>query len=197
MTNPSDIGTKSLSEKRVRLLLYLINYNNLDGDLGLKEFEEEKAKKEKRDQLRSIRAVIHHEVIEAGEQQSSTLMNKIAKKLMRLTLAALLADVGEGSLEPDWLIGWKGMAEDGRTYETKLFYGGNGLPHDLCNHVTDPAGDLYLFFKIKKYWQLNEYHRGMIQQVREILKEEAKRRERARRRRARGTPREARIAKFQ
>ena len=79
----------------MRLLLYLINYNNSNGDLGLKEFEEEKAKKEKRDQLRSIRAVIHHEVIEAGEQQSSTLMNKIAKKLMRLTLAALLPDVGE------------------------------------------------------------------------------------------------------
>ena len=72
------------------------------------------------------------------------------------------------------------MAEDGRTYETKLFYGGNGLPHDLCNHFTDPAGDLYLFFKIKKYWQLNEYHRDMIRQVRAILKDEAKRRERAR-----------------
>ena len=56
---------------------------------------------------------------------------------------------------------------------------------------------IYLFVKVNKYWQLNEYHRGMIQQVREILKEEAKRRERARRRRARGTPREARIAKFQ
>ena len=86
LTNPSDLGTKTLSGKRIKLLLYLINYNNMEDNLGRKEFEEEKDKKEKREQLRSIRAVIHHEVTDAGEQR--TVMNKVAKKLMRLTFGS-------------------------------------------------------------------------------------------------------------
>ena len=93
-TNPSDVGTKCLSRKRVKLLLYLIHYDNDYGNLGLAEFME-KEKKERRDQLKSIRAVIHHEMADTGDRPSSTLMNKVAKRLMRFTLAALLVDVGE------------------------------------------------------------------------------------------------------
>ena len=94
-TNPSDVGTKCLSGKRVKLLLYLMHHDNDYGNLGLAEFVEEKEKKERRDQLKSIRAVIHHEMADTGDRPSSTMMNKVAKRLMRLTLAALLVDVGE------------------------------------------------------------------------------------------------------
>ena len=72
-----------------------MHYDNDYGNLGLAEFVEEKEKKERRDQLKSIRAVIHHEMADTGDLPSSTLMNKVAKRLMRFTLAALLVDVGE------------------------------------------------------------------------------------------------------
>ena len=78
-----------------QLLLYFMHYDNDYGNLGLAEFVEEKEKKERRDQLKSIRAVIHHEMADTGDLPSSTLMNKVAKRLMRLTLAALLVDVRE------------------------------------------------------------------------------------------------------
>ena len=94
-TNPSDVGTKCLSGKRVKLLLYFMHYDNDYGNLGLAEFVEEKEKKERRDQLKSIRAVTHHEMADTGDRPSSTLINKVAKRLMRLTLAAILVDVGE------------------------------------------------------------------------------------------------------
>ena len=80
---------------RVKLLLYLMHCDNDYGNLGWAEFVEEKEKKERRDQLKSIRAVIHHEMADTGDRPSSTLMNKMAKRLMSLTLAALLVDVGE------------------------------------------------------------------------------------------------------
>ena len=190
MTNPSDIGTKVLSGKRVRLLLYLINYNNEDGDLGVKEFLEEKAKKEKREQVRSIRAVIHHEVAEAGEQQTSTLMNKVAKKLMRLTLAALLADVGEALSLADE--GGLVMIEPSRpsTSAEAMVYMLVFVIMAMCMLV------VVLAYKVYKYKYLAEYHRNMVRQVRAILKQEGERRDRARRRQAQRASREARIARL-
>ena len=189
MTNPSDIGTKVLSGKRVKLLLYLINYNNEDGDLGIKEFVEEKAKKEKREQLRSIRAVIHHEVTEAGEQ-SSTLMNKIAKKLMRFTLAALLADVEEALSLADE--GGLMMVEPSRpsTSAEAMVYMLVFILIAMLMLV------MVLAYNVYKYKYLAEYHRNMVRQVREILKQEGERRDRARRRQAHRESREARIAQL-
>ena len=55
---------------------------------------EEKAKKDAKDRIRTIKAVIHPEVVAAGEGKSSTLVAQVAKKLLRLTLVALLAEEG-------------------------------------------------------------------------------------------------------
>jgi hypothetical protein len=188
MTNPSDVGTKTLSGKRVKLLLYLINYNNAEGNLGLREFDEEKEKKEKREQLRSIRAVIHHEVTEAGEQQSSTLMNQVAKKLMRLTLAALLADVGEAlSLADDG--GCLTMVEPQRpttSSEAMVYF----LIMVIIALIVLVVRVSYMAYK---YRYLANYHRGMVREVRSILKAEGERRNRLRVRRE---AREAQIARL-
>ena len=55
---------------------------------------EEKAKKDAKDRIRTIKAVIHPEVVAAGEGKSSTLVAQVAKKLLRLTLVAVLAEEG-------------------------------------------------------------------------------------------------------
>lgn len=55
---------------------------------------EEKAKKDAKDRIRTIKAVIHPEVVAAGEGKSSTLVAQVAKKLLTLTLVALLAEEG-------------------------------------------------------------------------------------------------------
>ena len=91
----SDIGTKSLPGRRVRMLLFLMGFTNEWDDLGRFEFEEEKAKKEARERLRSIRKVVHSQVLNAKESPNSTLMNQMAKRLLRLTLGALLVEETE------------------------------------------------------------------------------------------------------
>ena len=93
-TNPADISAKILGGKRVRLLLKLMGFTNDFQDLGEKEFEDEKVKKEAKERLRVVRKVVFANE-ETGERQSSTMMNQVAKHLMRLTLGALLLDVGE------------------------------------------------------------------------------------------------------
>ena len=81
MCNVSDIGTKSLPGSRVRMLLFLMGFTNGWDNLGRFEFEEEKAKKEARERLRSIRKVVHSQVLDAKESPNSALMNQMAKRL--------------------------------------------------------------------------------------------------------------------
>jgi hypothetical protein len=157
------LGTKTLSGKRIKLLLYLINYNNMEDNLGRKEFEEEKDKKEKREQLRSIRAVIHHEVTDAGEQR--TVMNKVAKKLMRLTLAALLADVGEALSMADG-DGCFVKLEPQRpttSLEAMVYF----LTFIITALIVLVVRVSYMVYK---YHNLANYHRNMVRQVRSILR---------------------------
>ena len=187
-TNPSDVGTKCLSGKRVKLLLYLTHYDNDYRNLGWNEFVEEKEKKEKRDQLESIRAVIHHEMADTGGHQSSALMNKVAKKLMRLTLAALLADVGEAL----------SLAENGGCLAmlepTRPSSSAQTIVYVLIFVIVVLTFlVMYFAYKTCKFKYLNEYHRGMVREVRAILKEEGQRRDRLRARRA---ERQARVARL-
>ena len=70
------------------MLLYLMGFTNEWDDLGHFEFEEEKAKKESRERLQRIRKVVHSQVLDAKQSPNSTLMNQMAKKLLRLTLGA-------------------------------------------------------------------------------------------------------------
>lgn len=62
MTSPADLGTKILQGRPARMRLYLLSFEDDDGELDL-------------------------------ELKSSTAASQIAKKLTRLTLGALLADV--------------------------------------------------------------------------------------------------------
>eukprot|EP00435_Cladocopium_sp_Y103_P034981 s351_g9.t1 len=178
ITNVSDIGTKSLSGKRIKLLLYLMNCHNDAGDLGVREYEEECEKKEKREQLKSIRAVIHHEVAEAGEQRSSTLMNKVAKRLMRLTLAALLADAGQAlSLTDDG--GCLAMVEPVRPATTAEQL--NYFLVFLVMALTVLLG--CIGYKAHNFRSLAMYRINMVREIREILRLEGLRREQAAQRR--------------
>ena len=77
------------------MLLFLMGFTNEWDNLGRFEFEEEKAKKEARERLRSIRKVVHSQVLDAKESPNSTLMNQMAKRLLRLTLGALLVEETE------------------------------------------------------------------------------------------------------
>ena len=174
LSNPSDLGTKCLAGRRVRLLLYLMGFKNELDTLGMDEFYEEQAKKEKREQLQSIRMVIHNEVktCNQDEGQSSTLMNRLAKRLMRMTLAALLADAGE-ALSPE---------ENGICYDED----------ENSDPKATTVGMVYflifvifvllvtiavLAFKVLFLRHRNNYHRNMVRQVRAILKEDIQRRE--------------------
>jgi hypothetical protein len=94
-TNPADLGTKALPGKRVRLLMFLLGFTNACEDLGAHEFEDEKVKKSSKEQLKAIRKVVHAEVLETSQGQGSTLLNQVAKKLLRLTLGALLVRDGK------------------------------------------------------------------------------------------------------
>ena len=79
----------------MKMLLNLLGFTNNLEDLGCYELEEEILKKENREKIQAIRKVVHAEVLETGHSQSSTLMNQLAKRLMRLTLGALLLGGGE------------------------------------------------------------------------------------------------------
>ena len=112
-------------------------------------------------------------------------MNKLAKKLMRLTLAALLADVGEAlSLtDGDGCLAMKEPVRPSTSSEAMVY---------VLTFVIIALLMLVMWasYKIWKYRYLAEYHRNMVRQVRAILKEEGERRERARRRAARTASRE-------
>ena len=169
-TNPSDLGTKSLGGKRVRLLLYLMHYENELGSLGEEEFLEERQKKEKRDQLKSIRTVIHHEVEGCGERPNSSLMNNVAKKLMRLTLAALLTDAGEALGLPDEKC--VAMAQPMRSSMTSI-----GMVYFLLFVIGVLVVLLVVMCVKANYFRRSAlYHINMVRQVRKILKEDIARR---------------------
>ena len=87
LTNPADMGTKVLGGRRVRLLLHLLGFQSDDGDLGHAEFEQERRKKESREQLQAIRKIVQAEVPEGQQGQSSTLLNKVAKRCWGYRLA--------------------------------------------------------------------------------------------------------------
>ena len=61
-------------------------------DLGVQEVQKEKIKKSSKERIRMIKAVVDREVVALGEQKSSTLVTQVAKKLLRLTMVALLAE---------------------------------------------------------------------------------------------------------
>ena len=95
ITNTADLGTKVLTGKRVKLLMYLFGFANNWGDLGVAEFEEEKLKKQNRERIKALRKLVCAEALETNEKHTSTLVNQVAKRLMRLTLGALLLSGGE------------------------------------------------------------------------------------------------------
>ena len=75
--------------------IYILGFQSDDGDLGHAEFEQERLKKESREQLPAIRKIVQAEVPEAQQGQSSTLLNKVAKRLLRLSVGTLLFGGGE------------------------------------------------------------------------------------------------------
>eukprot|EP00435_Cladocopium_sp_Y103_P035391 s358_g9.t1 len=90
-TNVADAGTKALPGRRMRFLLFLMGFTDSWDELGRYEYEEERAKKEARERLKTITKVVNAEV-DAYQSPNSTLASQVAKKLMRLTLGALLVD---------------------------------------------------------------------------------------------------------
>ena len=76
-------------------LLHLCGFQNDWGDLGVAEFEEEKQKKNAREKIKAVRKIVHAEVLDTPTRENSTLVNQVAKRLMRLTLGALLLSGGE------------------------------------------------------------------------------------------------------
>ena len=90
MTNPADIGTKAFGGKRVNVLLFLMGFTHDSGELGKEEFEAERMKQ---DQKKRLQEVIRRMVfLEEGASEKSTQSNQLAKRLLRLTMTALLAD---------------------------------------------------------------------------------------------------------
>ena len=54
-----------------------------------------KQKKDARDKIKAARKIVHAEVLDTPTGDNSTLVNQVAKRLMRLTLGALLLSGGE------------------------------------------------------------------------------------------------------
>eukprot|EP00913_Durusdinium_trenchii_P008024 g7524.t1 len=80
-TNPSDIGAKTLGGKRINLLMYIMGFTDSSQQLGRTEFEAERAKAEQKRRL---------------PPEKSAQANQLAKRLLRLTMTALLADSALG-----------------------------------------------------------------------------------------------------
>ena len=59
------------------------------------EFEEEKQNKDAREKIKAVRKIVHAEMLDTPTRENSTLVNQVAKRLMRLTLGALLLSGGE------------------------------------------------------------------------------------------------------
>ena len=53
-TNPSDLGTKSLTGKRLNMLMFLIGFTNEENDLGKAEFEAQRMKEDQRRRLNEV-----------------------------------------------------------------------------------------------------------------------------------------------
>eukprot|EP00435_Cladocopium_sp_Y103_P046766 s1727_g13.t1 len=72
-----------------------LGFSNDMEDLGCYELEEESVKRNNKEKIHAIRKVVYSEVQETGHAHSSTLVNQLAKKLVRLTLGALPMGGGE------------------------------------------------------------------------------------------------------
>lgn len=68
----------------------MLSFEDDDGKLGVEEFTTEKEKLEAKQRLKVVRRMVGEE---ESIPHSSTAASQIAKKLTRLTLGALLADV--------------------------------------------------------------------------------------------------------
>ena len=87
-TNPSDIGAKTLGGKRTNLLMYIMGFTDSSQQLGKTEFEAERAKAEQKRRLQEVRRMVF---TAEGTPEKSTQANQLAKRLLRLTMTALLA----------------------------------------------------------------------------------------------------------
>ena len=92
-TNPSDIGTKTLGGKRINMLMYIMGFADSSQQLGKTEFEAERAKAEQKRRLQEVRRMVF---AEEGTPEKSTQANRLAKRLLRPTMTALLADSALG-----------------------------------------------------------------------------------------------------
>ena len=92
-TNPSDIGAKTLGGERVNLLMYIMGFTDSSQQLVKTEFEAERAKAEQKRRLQEVRRMVF---AEEGTPEKSTQANQLAKRLLRLTMTALLADSALG-----------------------------------------------------------------------------------------------------
>ena len=74
----------------MNVLLFLMGFTHDSGELGKEEFEAERMKQ---DQKKRLQEVIRRMVfLEEGASEKSTQSNQLAKRLLRLTMTALLAD---------------------------------------------------------------------------------------------------------
>ena len=75
-TNPSDLGTKSLTGKRVNVLMLLMGFTNEENNLGKAEFEAQRMKADQRRRLNEARKIVY---AEEGTPGKSTQSNQLAK----------------------------------------------------------------------------------------------------------------------
>ena len=92
-TNPSDIGAKTLGGKRINLLMYVMGFTDSSQQLGKTEFEAERTKAEQKRRLQEVRRMVF---AEEGTPEKSTQAKQLAKRLLRVTMTALLADATLG-----------------------------------------------------------------------------------------------------
>ena len=127
-TNPSGLGAKALTGKRVNMLMFSIGFTNEANDLGKEEFEAQRMKADQRRRFNEVRKMVY---VEEGSPEKSTQSNQLAKRLLRLTMTALLADSAlrlvavkeqdqcfpedEPQPQPDGLLGRKVISAE--TYE--------------------------------------------------------------------------------
>lgn len=97
LLNPSDIGTKSLSQNRVKMLAGFLGMRDGHEELGREELLEQWRKEEAKKHVKRVRRLILEEM-EGDSSPTATTpagrgpVGQLAKRLMRVTMLALLTD---------------------------------------------------------------------------------------------------------